>query len=207
MRLLCDGCRIGDIFTLAYASDAKTAKIQGEPGWVDGQRDVYDIDIAATSPVSRIQMLQVLLRSVFVHCFAVRAREVTKSVPGYALVVAPGGIKFPAVKAPVPRGPPVEGNIHLSTLPQLASAMSRYYYSGKRFGVTGPVTDATGLSGFFNIPFPVALEPGTNLLAEIRHLGLEVKPAPATDTRLQILHIDELRTSCQIGPRLPGTGN
>ncbi|HVA63199.1 MAG TPA: TIGR03435 family protein [Terriglobales bacterium] len=173
-------------------------QIDGLPPWAGW--DSYQITIAATSPVSRAQMQQVLLRKVLDQCFAIRATTVTKPVPGYALVVAPGGIKFKAAKTPPPRQV-VEGVMTLSTVPQLVALLNRLYYGG-RFGVTRPISDATGLGGFYSIPFPApgALEPGENVLAALGRLGLQVKPAPGTDTRLRIQHMDYLRKSCIIGP-------
>jgi len=181
---------------LAYGVRAQS-QITGNPDWTSWDR--YQIEIASTSPMTTTQMQQVLLRKVLDQCFALRVREVDKPVPGYAIVVAPGGIKFPAVS----KKPPFsisEGTEILSGLPQLASVLSQYYYDGKLFGVTRPVRDATGLRGYFRIPFPVAPEYGENLLSMLGGLGLRVISSPGVELQLQVLHIDHLRTGCYLGP-------
>ncbi|MGH9472955.1 MAG: hypothetical protein ACRD1M_09455 [Terriglobales bacterium] len=80
-------------------------------------------------------------------------------------------------------------------------------YNGKRFGVTRPVSDATGLRGFYSIPFPSGPEPGTNLRAVIGRLGLRLIPDQGKETRLNILHVDHLHTHCERGPDAARLGN
>ena len=203
MRLSCDRCLVEGMIQQAYGLKFES-QMEGAPEWMAWDR--YNFEVASASPVSRSQMDQVLSRRVLAQCFSLRTREVTKTVPGYALVVAPGGIKFPAVKKPSPYHFE-KGVGHLSTLPQLATVLSQWYYDGKLYGVTRPVQDATGLRGFYDIRWTVMPEPGTNLLAALGPLGLQVKPAHATETKLQILHIDHLRTNCEIGPSAVPPGN
>ncbi len=89
--------------------------------------------------------------------------------------------------------------VHYANVAQLALGLNQYYYGRKRYGVTRPVHDATGLTGTYDIPVPLP-EPGagTNLLAVIGRLGLEAKPAPGLETRFDVLHVDHLRESCEI---------
>lgn len=195
-RLYCDRCQLLGLVDLAYGIEIAD-RVEGDPDWMGW--DNYHVEIVAAAPVSRTQMNQVLLRRALERCFSLDTVFITKAVPGYALVVAPGGIKFQPVKEPPPFRI-VDGIEDLTTLPQLATTLSQYYYDGKLFGVTRPIRDATGLSGYYNIPFPASPEFGENLLAVIGRLGLQVKPEQGVETKLKILHIDHLRTSCVIGP-------
>lgn len=202
-RAECDACPVSVLVALAYGLRYPYPQMQSLQRWMTF--DLYNFEVASTAPVSRTQMSHVLFRSVLERCFSLRVREVTKAVPGFALVVAPGGIKFSALNRKPSADPPNEGIVHLPTLQNLADALTADYYSGKRMGVTRPVRDATGLDGFYSIPFPFGPQPGINLLAWIGRLGLRVipDPEPATDTRLQILHLDHLSTNCALGPHAP----
>lgn len=196
-RASCDGCLTLGLLWSAYGLQSES-QIEGAPEWMFWDR--YNFHVASTVPVSRTQMNQILLRRVLDQCFALDARLVATAVPGYALVVAPGGIKFHAVAKKPAMGPPRNGIGHLTSPAQIAGEMTQWYYQGKRFGATRPVRDATELHGLYDIQFPVMPQADTNLVAALGSLGLAVKPEAATETRLQILHIDHLRTNCVLGP-------
>lgn len=189
----CDLCNMWNLILPAYGLKIPS-QFQGAPGWFGD--DYYQVRIVAAAPAaSRTQMERSLLQGVLTRCFALRVRRVDRQIPGYALEIAPGGIRFPRVAKAVP--PRTAGVVHFADVATLAVWLNQYYYGGKLYGVTRPVHDATGLSGIYDIPVPFPQpETGTNLLAVISRLGLLVKPAPGTATSFDILHVDHLSTSC-----------
>jgi uncharacterized protein (TIGR03435 family) len=199
----CDLCDALRAVEFAYGITIQS-QIEGNPDWMSW--DQYQIRIASASPIHQTKQARALLRRVLAQCFSLRVRRVAKSVPGYALVVAPGGVKFHA-SATRPPFRVADGIEQLPSLQRLASVLSQYYYDGRLFGVTRPVRDATGLRGFYLIPFPASPEPGTNLLAVVGRLGLRVKPVRGTESTLRILHIGHPVGACSLGPEPAQVGH
>lgn len=191
----CNMCFAEFVINTAYGIEFDWQATGYPNSWITF--DTYRVDIATTAPVSRQQM-QLLVRKVAAKCFQLRVHQTVKPVPGYALVVAPGGIKFPTV-SPGSKPPVGGGNYYYQTIQQLLRLLNQSYYMGRAYGVTRPIHDATGLTGTYNIALPIPV-PGTNLLHEIRRLGLEVKPAPGAEKSLKILHIHHLTKSCIMAP-------
>lgn len=192
----CNMCFASYIIDTAYGLDFEMQATGYPHSWI--AFDAYRFDVATTAPASRQQM-RLLVRQVAAKCFQLRVHQTVKPVPGYALVVAPGGIKFPAVSPGSKPPPPGGGNYHYQTVPQLLRFLNQSYYMGKAYGVTRPIHDATGLTGTYNIALPIP-DVGTNVLHELAPLGLEVKPAPGAERSLKILHIKRLATSCSLAP-------
>jgi uncharacterized protein (TIGR03435 family) len=183
----------GEIFA-AYGLD-NPSQILNAPVWAS--YDAYSFDIAAESPTPRAEMDTRLLRNVLARCFALKVREDSKPVPGFALTISPRGIKFPVAKPGSKEQAyrVVDGIQHFSRISQLVEFLNQFYYQGKLHGVSRPVHDATGLTGSFDIPIAWP-EPAENILAALATLGLEVKSAPGVEKTLGITNIDHLRTSC-----------
>jgi uncharacterized protein (TIGR03435 family) len=194
----CNNCELWQLILAAYGVRIPSQFERAEAWFGD---DYYQVEIAADEPVQRIQMQTVLLREVLTRCFGLKVSQVAKKVPGYALTVASGGIKFSASKSGTSPAPfrVVDGIQHFSSVGQFVAFLNQYYYLGKRLGVTRPVHDATGLSGSVDIPFPLP-SPSANLLAGVKALGLTLEPSPGTERKFEIQHVDHLRASCTVGP-------
>lgn len=200
----CDVCNLWELVLRAFGLKIYS-QFQNAPAWFAD--DYYQVRVVATAAVaSRAEMEQTLVRQVLEHCLSLRVRRDATQVPGFALVIAPGGIKFHRVKKAAPPLDLATRLVHFPEVGPLATWLNQYYYGGKEYGVTRPVHDATGLKGTYDIPVRLP-QPGseTNLLAVIGRLGLAVKSAPGVETNYVILHVEHLRTSCFIPSQ--GGGN
>jgi uncharacterized protein (TIGR03435 family) len=118
------------------------------PDWLD----TLKVDIVAKLPASaaglspkdRALMMRPMLQTLLAERFKLKVHREEKVVPGYALVVAPGGLKMRRVETPT-RGAVTSGSItgESTTIAQIVASAS---------GATGrPVRDMTGLSGNYEV--------------------------------------------------------
>src|SRR6185437_3230832 len=193
----CDNCNMFELLGMAYPYKS-FKQILNAPMWFGN--DYYQVHIEAAAPVaSTAQMHQALLKEVLVRCFGLNVHAVDRDVPGYALVVADGGIKFRRIATAVP--PVSDGVLHFDNLTNLAAWLTGFYYDNKSYGVTRPVRDATGLSGVYDIPVAMPQRgSGTNLLAVVGRLGIRFKPAPGAATVFDVSSVDHLTKSCFVPP-------
>lgn len=111
---------------------------------------------AGWSPEDRRRMTNVMLQGLLAERFKLKVHREEKVIPGYALVVAPGGPKMRRVDGPT-RGAVTQGRITAQSTPVAQIVVSA---SG---AVGGPVRDMTGLSG--NYEFNLTWTPEDKVLA------------------------------------------
>jgi len=98
---------------------------------------------AGLSPEDRRLLTNVMLQGLLAERFKLKIHREEKLIPGYALVVAPGGPKMRRVEGPMPGGMVMPGNITAkgSPIAQITASASG--------ALRGPVQDMTGLSGYY----------------------------------------------------------
>jgi uncharacterized protein (TIGR03435 family) len=119
-------------------------QVEGGPKWAESER--YDINAKSEGPAEDpelMRMLQTLLADRFQLTFHTEKKE----FPGYALVVAKGGLKIHPVDQAVDRTNSNSNDLHASvelegaTLAKFADILSR--------SMPMPVVDQTGIAGAF----------------------------------------------------------
>ncbi|MGH9482278.1 MAG: TIGR03435 family protein, partial [Terriglobales bacterium] len=121
-------------------------QLAAEPGWCDS--DLFTINgVTATASSESQKML--MLRRLLAERFGLQLREEQRSVPGYALEIAPGGPKFHQLK-PGERlkdPPELAGTFARSfaSMDELVNSLNGVY--GGRLHLDRPVVDRTGLTG------------------------------------------------------------
>jgi uncharacterized protein (TIGR03435 family) len=84
-----------------------------------------------------------MLQGLLAQRFKLRVHREEKVIPGYALVVAPGGPKMRRVEATQPRGAIMPGSITAQSITPGQIVASTQATLGR------PVQDMTGLSGYY----------------------------------------------------------
>jgi len=119
------------------------------PNWLDSVKlDVVaklPASAAGLSPKDRALMTNVMLQGLLAERFKLKIHREEKVVPGYALVVAPGGPKLRRVEAPQIVNAVTPGSITAHSVPiaQIAASVAA--------AVGRPVRDRTGLSGNYEV--------------------------------------------------------
>jgi uncharacterized protein (TIGR03435 family) len=99
---------------------------------------------AGLSPKDRARMTNVMLQGLLAERFKLKVHREERVIPGYALVVAPGGPKMRGVETPT-RGAVMPGSItgESTSIAQIVASAA---------GTLGrPVRDMTGLSGNYEV--------------------------------------------------------
>lgn len=130
------------------------------PDWLDDVKlDVVaklPASAAALSPQERARMTSVMLQGLLAERLKLKVHREGKVVPGYALVVAPGGPKMRRVEGPL------GGVVSQGSITGKGTAVSQIVASaGSAIGM--PVRDMTGLSGYYE--FTLKWTPEDTLLA------------------------------------------
>jgi len=135
------------LIQLAY--DVDGSQIANKPGWLDS--NLYDIDAKAEDGITLTRdELRSRLRNLLHERFHLMVHTETRSIHGYALVVAKGGERLIPTKEPDFRGdfydvsPGQMRGFHW-TMAQLAKYLSR----AERFAVV----DETGITGRYDVSF------------------------------------------------------
>jgi uncharacterized protein (TIGR03435 family) len=161
------GLPLSEIVRKAY--DLKSEdQLTGLPNWTRSKR--YDIeakeDEATVNALEKLhgdereKQLQLMLQSLLADRFKLQAKQETKEIPVYALVVAKGGVKMKPNTTPLPTsmnngqfppqsGPQVQVNpgrliATLCSMSMFANALS------EMGGLDRPVIDHTGLTGNYD---------------------------------------------------------
>jgi uncharacterized protein (TIGR03435 family) len=142
---------------IRIAYDLKADQVTGGPKWLDSDR--FDVEARAAGPAKDPELLA-MLQTVLAERFQLKIHRDTKLVPGYAMVVAKGGLKVRPVEADGrPRMNWGRGRIiaERATMKRLAEALARMLGS--------PVVDTTGIPGEFSFKLEWAPEnsPSTSL--------------------------------------------
>ena len=118
------------------------------PDWLDSVRLDVVAKMAASaaglSPRDRGHLMDVMLQGLLAERFKLKVHREEKVMPGYALVVAPGGPKMRRVETPT-RGAVTSGSITGESTPIVQIVASA------RGAVGRPVRDMTGLSGNYEV--------------------------------------------------------
>lgn len=126
---------------IRIAYGVTSEQIEGGPKWLDEDR--YDIEARADGPARGPQLLE-MLQTLLADRFNLEFHHTAKTVSGYALIPAKGGLKIKAV------GPSDDHSTHTSrgsmtvetvTLSRFAAGLSRV--------LGAPVADQTGNPGSF----------------------------------------------------------
>jgi len=150
------------------------------PDWLDSVKvDVVaklPASAAALSPKDRAVMMRPMLQSLLTERFKMRVHREERLIPGYALVVAPGGPKMRRVETP-PRGAVTAGSISgTADIGQIVASVK---------GTLGrPVEDMTGLSGNYEVNLKFSLDDTMLAGAENRSTAPDDRP-PSIFTALQ----------------------
>ena len=197
-RFSAHGLSVQYLIQMAYGVEAD--QIAGKPAWLDS--DFYDVE---AKPEEGIKLsrdeLKPRLQNLLIDRFHLAAHFETRTVRGYALVVAKGGPRLQPTKGDHFPGFRVStGADHLEglnwSMPFLATMLQR---------VTGlKVADETGLAGSYDINLRFASyqdsAPGADqasglpsVFTALREtLGLQLKQQPVPMQVLVIDHIDRV---------------
>lgn len=117
------------------------------PDWLDSVKVDVVAKLPATaaglSPKDRAVMMQPMLQGLLAERFKLKVHREEKLIPGYALVVAPGGPKMRRVETPT-RGAVTPGSI-------TGSAPIGQIVASAAAALGRPVRDMTGLSGNYEV--------------------------------------------------------
>jgi len=124
------------------ANEVSADRIIGGPSWID--QDHYDIDAKADGPADA-PLLHQMLQTLLADRFQLQVHREARTVSGYSLVVAKGGLKMKQVEPGQSHGTRggrdnlTAENIQLS---RLAARLTTI--------VGAPVVDETGNTGYFD---------------------------------------------------------
>jgi len=145
---------------IAWACDMRADAIKG-PGWLDTEE--YDIAAKAAEPTSQDQ-LKLMLQRLLVERFKLRFHHATEQSSIYALTLGKSGrsgLKIREVQKAASGGGPIGLNDGVFTREFVAN-MTQLAESLPMF-LDRPVLNMTGLTGVYEFPLKVELEPQTRL--------------------------------------------
>lgn len=187
------------LISMAYG--LRNVQLIGGPAWIRSDR--YDILAKAEGSPSE-DVLMLMLQAMLAERFAFKAHRESREVQGYRLVVAQPGRLGPKLQegapcslgAARPNGP---CGLNFNGPALLFRGAAIGTLQGElEAGTGGPVTDATGLSGLYDIdlrwsrvaPGEPALPDAPDLFTALQEqLGLKLEPARVT---LDVLVIDSI---------------
>ncbi len=152
------------------------------PNWLDSVKlDVtakLPASAAGLSPKDRALMTNVMLQGLLAERFKLKVHREEKVIPGYALVVAPGGPKLRRVEMPQRINAVTPGSITAESAPITQIVASAAGALGR------PVRDMTGLSGNYEVNLKFTRDDAVLASAENRS-GDPVDRPPSIFTALQ----------------------
>jgi uncharacterized protein (TIGR03435 family) len=177
------------------AFDDNSDHVSG-PDWLDSQLYSIDANVEGGKQLSREEM-KPLLQNLLQQRFHLMAHHETKTLPGYALVIAKGSPKLHASKEGTERHFYILPNgidMRHAGIATLAGALASQGAAG------GPVIDKTGIQGEYDITLHYATmgNPSANLpdifTALQEQLGLKLQPEKVPVDFLVIDHVDKIPT-------------
>jgi uncharacterized protein (TIGR03435 family) len=183
---------LSSLITAAYASviePGRVLKVAG-PAWVDS--DFWQVEgKAENTAATREAELKEMLRTLLMERFQLQFHHEMKEVPGFALVVAKGGLKIEEDHGENGEGPSMRGGptgvIYRKT------PLSRFanFLSGP---ADGPVIDKTGVTGTFSFTFrfPRPSDPDApSIFTAIQEqVGLRLEPLKVPADFIVIDHVE-----------------
>jgi uncharacterized protein (TIGR03435 family) len=192
---------------IQYAWNLRPVQLSGGPAWAErGKLDSSDLyQVVAKAPGDKppsAEQFRTMLQGLLAERFQLRVRHATKDLPVYKLVVAKNGPKLKEsaadTKFALAIGPGQSGKSsrivakHVA-IPQLLFHLE--YPAGR------PVTDATGLAGFYDFELEYAQENmaassgdagGPSLFTSLQaQLGLKLEPGTAPFDMVVIEHAEK----------------
>jgi uncharacterized protein (TIGR03435 family) len=180
------------LIQLAYEIDAPNL-LAGKPDWLDSA--YFDINAKADDDAKlNYEQVKPLLQLLLQQRFHLQTHNESKTVPGYALVVAKDGPKLHPSNSAKPYAYILSGKFRL----QNASMGS---FAGVLANPIGqPVVDKTGIPGNYDFKIDYAPENDPNstlptlFTALEEQLGLKLEPQKVPITIVTIDHIDKTPT-------------
>ncbi|MGH9415167.1 MAG: TIGR03435 family protein [Terriglobales bacterium] len=170
------------MYCIQFAYNVDSTRILGGPNWINSQ--AFTI-IGEAPPAATVAQLRLMLQSLLESRFHLQLQPESKTVLGFVLTVAPGGLK---VKQSTPK--PHQSGTSYETLPQFAVLI------GHR--LRAQVVDHTGLTGGYNFTVQMMIprnpdgSPTMTVPQLVRErLGLLLTPAKVTVQFLQITHLEK----------------
>ena len=153
---------------ISQAFNVRDFQITGGPGWLSSDR--FDVNAKAPDGVGeRVppEILRPMLQAMLVEPFQLKTHTESKEMPVYSLVQGKGGPKLKVSETPPPTGP---GGGGPGGRPQMmrmgrgqlsANGGTMKAFAQQLSQILGrPVTDNTGLDGFYDIELEFTPEPG-----------------------------------------------
>jgi uncharacterized protein (TIGR03435 family) len=139
---------------ILYAYDLHEYQLSGGPKWVDSE--AFDIVGKAESPEDKKEALYAMLQALLADRFQLTMRKEIKPLPGFALVIAKGGLKLEKA-ASTDRGGTSWGGkkmqAHATPMKDIADLIASR--------LRRPVVDRTGSEGLFNLQMHFAPDNAT----------------------------------------------
>jgi uncharacterized protein (TIGR03435 family) len=195
-RLTCSNVNLRKLIVQAYG--LKDFQLSG-PEWLNSE--IYDI--AATMPPSTsTDQVLLMLQSLLAERFQLKLHRETKEVPMYALVVGKTGLKIKEGEFGHSSTSAVPGRVTAQKIPMAKLAD---FLSGQ---LGSPVTDMTGMKGFFDFTLEWTPEarpdelaatsdnsPGASIFTAIQEqLGLKLEARKGPLEMLVIDHVEKVPT-------------
>jgi uncharacterized protein (TIGR03435 family) len=180
------------LIQLAYSIDGRH-QLTGAPDWLDSE--YFDINAkAADGTHLTYEQLQPLLQQLLQQRFHLATHRETRSLPGYALLVAKGEPKLHITHGGAPYGYIFSGKLRLqnSEIDSLAATLVT--------PVGRPIVNKTGIQGNYDIKLDYAPENATDstlpsiFTALQEQLGLKLESQKVPMQTLVIDHVDKTPT-------------
>jgi uncharacterized protein (TIGR03435 family) len=177
---------------LAYGVDQKY--IQGGPDWLDSQADDIEAKVEGEHQLT-YEQIKPLLQHLLEQRLKVATHRITKTFPGYALIVAKGGQKLQPANA--------DTRPHAYILSNRVEAQHmdmEHFVEILARPVGYPVVDKTGIAGNFDIhlSYAPASNPDSSLpdlfTALQEQLGLKLESQKVPVEMLVIDHVEKIPT-------------
>jgi uncharacterized protein (TIGR03435 family) len=159
------------------AYDVPETLVGGGPKWADEDR--YDIDATAAGPANDANLM-IMLQSLLADRFQLVIHRERREVPGYALVLAKGGVKAEhSAEGARAKNSASRGSLEseASTMANLAQKLSDALHT--------PVADFTGLDGKFSFKLSWNPDETQALTAEAGRKASAEPSRPSIFTALQ----------------------
>jgi len=136
---------------IEFAWNVRSYQISGGPPWLDSAG--WDIVANPETPVNpsqaNIDHFRAMMRSLLEDRFKLAVHTEEKSLPVYALVASKGGTKLKPADGPAA---PTDGRLHMSNGQLIGQKIGLRFVVQMLSEYLGrPVTDRTGLTGFYDL--------------------------------------------------------
>jgi len=194
-RISAKNVSLKDLIVVAW--DVERYQVLGGPGWLDTQE--YDLEASAATPADP-SAIRAMLRQLLIERFHLAAREEKKELRGYALTVAPNGLKVShAAGAPPPDTMDADMRrfaAYLSIQLTIPAAQDPTVPSIAG-GTPAPVVDETRLEGVYRFPLDLKPELGTDAFILWQRLlndrmGLKLEAKKVTGNCIMIERADRV---------------